>query len=360
MTHVPFASAVIAPHVLRYLHQVAQERGYDLAPALREVGLVPQSLAATGIRVSYRQGATVIARALRALDDPLLGLAVGSRQHAASWGLVGLALMTADTLGDGIAVGLGHERDAGALVQWHTRATATGGLGLVATMRDPAPDPAIERFLVDEAFSSVLAVARDALGTDLTPERVHLRHPASGSPAARDAYRDRLGVFPAFGQATNQIVFTAEQLRRVPPRRDPWVHAGAVAAVEATAAPAERGHHDLIHSLEVAIAQALPRVPTLIEHAGDLQLSERTLRRRLAAAGTSYGAIVDGVRRTAVHQLLTGTTSPLHEIADTVGFSDARTLRRAVIRWTGSPPSTLRSPAGGAAEIVLPLKGEHA
>ncbi|HEY6795501.1 MAG TPA: AraC family transcriptional regulator [Kineosporiaceae bacterium] len=344
MTYVPFAAAVIAPHMLRYLHLVAKERGHDLAPALREVGLLPQALTSTGIRVSYRQGAAVIARVLRTLDDPLLGLVVGSRQHAASWGLLGLALMTADTLGAGIAVGLSHEQDAGALVEWHTQATAAGGLRLVATTRDPVPDPLIERFLVDEAFSSVLAVARDALGGDLTPERVHLRYPAPDSSAARAVYRDCLGVPPTFGTATNQIVFTAEHLRRVPPRRDPWVHASAVAAVEATA-PTERRHHDLIHSLEVAIAQALPRVPTLIEHACDLQLSERTLRRRLAAAGTSYGAIVDGVRRTAVHQLLTGTNSTLHEIAGTVGFSDARTLRRAVVRWTGSPPSAVRSQA---------------
>lgn len=72
-------------------------------------------------------------------------------------------------------------------------------------------------------------------------------------------------------------------------------------------------------------------------------MSDRTLRRRLAAANTTYDAIVDGVRSAAVHQLLAGTTDALHDIAHAVGFSDDRTLRRAVIRWTGSPPSVVRS-----------------
>lgn len=342
MTHVPFTSAVISPHVLRYLHQVAHERGHDLAPALRRAGLIPQALTSTRMRVSYRQGASVIAHTLRTLDDPLLGLAVGSRQHAASWGLVGLALMTADNLRAGVSVGLNHQQDAGALLRWHTESAGNGGLALVATMRDPVPDPTIERFLVDEAFSSLLAVARDAFGSDLTPHQVCVHHPAPNSSTARAIYRDSFGVPPTFGQATNRIVIGAAQLRRVPPRRDPWVHAEAVAAVD-SAALTERERHDLIHTLEVSVAMALPRVPTLREHADALRMSDRTLRRRLAAANTTYDAIVDGVRSAAVHQLLAGTTDALHDIAHAVGFSDDRTLRRAVIRWTGSPPSVVRS-----------------
>ena len=344
MTHVPFASAVIAPHVLRYLHLVAAERGHDLGPDLLRAGLVREALASSQMRVSYRQGAAVIAGAIEALGDPLLGLAVGRRQHAASWGVLGLALMTADDLLTGILVGLRYQQAAGALVQWHTEPSGGHGMALVATMRDSAPDPGLEQFMVDEAFSSVIAVARDAIGPDVCPREVHVRHQAPPSPSAGAAYAEAFGVVPRFGRGANRLVLSSRQLRQAPLRRDPWVHAEAVSAIEA-AAPIDRERHELVHALEVSVAQALPRVLAIEEQARSLKVSQRTLRRRLAAFGTTYEGIVDGAREIAVRQLLIASTAPLDEIAHAVGFSDARTLRRAVIRWTGSPPSALHRPA---------------
>jgi AraC-like DNA-binding protein len=339
--HVPFNSAVIAPHVLRYLHVEARDRGHDLEPALRHAGLTLSALESGQFRVSYRQGTSVISSALRALDDPLLGLAVGRRQHAASWGILGLALMTAADLRSGIEVGLRYQQAAGALVRWRLTGAASRGVALVATMRDGSADPALERFLVDEAFSSVLAVARDAIGPGIAPREVRVRHAAPASAAERAAYQDALTVTPRFASTVNEFVFTASDLARVPQRQDPWVHAEARAVIDA-AIPAARERQELIEGIETAVAHALPRVPALREHAGRLWISERTLRRRLAASGATYEAIVDGVRSAMVRQLLTGSSRCLDEIAHAVGFSDARTLRRAVIRWTGLTPSAIR------------------
>jgi AraC-like DNA-binding protein len=136
-------------------------------------------------------------------------------------------------------------------------------------------------------------------------------------------------------------VFDSRQLSRAPLRRDPWVHAEAASAIEA-AVPIDRERHELLFELEVSVVQALPRIPAIEEQGRRLGVSQRTLRRRLAAFGTTYEAIVDGTRAAAVRHLLTTSTAPLDEIAHSAGFSDARSLRRAVIRWTGSPPSALR------------------
>jgi AraC-like DNA-binding protein len=140
----------------------------------------------------------------------------------------------------------------------------------------------------------------------------------------------------------NRIDFAASQLALVPVRRDPWVHAQAVAVVEA-AEPVERERRDLIDSIESAVARALPRVPLLREHAEALWISERTLRRRLSHFETTYEAIVDAVRSATARRLITQSAEPLGSIAREVGFSDTRALRRAVIRWTGSSPSALRA-----------------
>ena len=345
MTYVPFASAVIAPHILRYLRLEADERGHDLEPVLGRAGLSTAALHSGRTWVSYRQGASVIAETIRAFDDPLLGLAVGARQHAASWGVLGLALMTAEDLRSGILVGLRFQQAGGALVQWRIEEFENGAAALVVTMRDTSVDPALARFMVDEAFSSVLAVARDAAGPGFAAREVHVSHGAPDSAAATSAYRKVLGTAPRFSAAANRLEFDAAQLNLVPLRRDPWVHAEAVAILDSVE-PVERERRELIDAIEVSVAQALPRIPALQEHADRLWISERTLRRRLAAFDTTYEAIVDGVRATTACRLITGSTRPFGAIAHAVGFSDARTMRRAVIRWTGSPPSVLRERCG--------------
>ncbi|MDJ0462392.1 helix-turn-helix domain-containing protein [Streptomyces sp. H27-C3] len=86
-------------------------------------------------------------------------------------------------------------------------------------------------------------------------------------------------------------------------------------------------------------------MPPLTQQARARGMSERTLRRRLAECGTRYEALVDYVRLVRAEELLTTRDLPLHTIAALLGFSDARTLRRAVARWFGKDPSEMRRAA---------------
>jgi len=66
-------------------------------------------------------------------------------------------------------------------------------------------------------------------------------------------------------------------------------------------------------------------------------MSERTLRRRLSDAGTSYRELLDDVRRERALLLLDAEQS-ISLIAQHLGFSDATAFARAFRRWTGHPP----------------------
>ena len=81
----------------------------------------------------------------------------------------------------------------------------------------------------------------------------------------------------------------------------------------------------------------------LAEAAESLYLTERTLRRQLAAAGESFAAIRDRVREKRATLLLAESTLSVGAIAAEVGFSEPREFRRAYRRWTGRPPSATRA-----------------
>lgn len=66
-------------------------------------------------------------------------------------------------------------------------------------------------------------------------------------------------------------------------------------------------------------------------------VGERTLRRRLTEAGTSYRALVDDVRQERALLLLEHAQS-VSVVAQQLGFSDATAFARAFRRWTGVLP----------------------
>jgi AraC-like DNA-binding protein len=82
--------------------------------------------------------------------------------------------------------------------------------------------------------------------------------------------------------------------------------------------------------------------PTVEQVAAELALSARSLHRQLAAEGTSYQRLLDGVRcDEAIRQTLE-ERRPFKAIAAAVGFADPRAFRRAFKRWTGTTPQQFR------------------
>ena len=68
-----------------------------------------------------------------------------------------------------------------------------------------------------------------------------------------------------------------------------------------------------------------------------MTLSQRTLQRRLEEEGTSWRAELDAVRREQAERMLQAR-SDRSVMADRLGYSDTRALRRALHRWVPARP----------------------
>jgi AraC-like DNA-binding protein len=73
-----------------------------------------------------------------------------------------------------------------------------------------------------------------------------------------------------------------------------------------------------------------------------LQMSERTLRRRLKEEGTTFDVLVDELRRAMTQHYLDYPDMSLEQIAFMVGYSEAGAFRRAFRRWYGTSPTSYR------------------
>ena len=76
--------------------------------------------------------------------------------------------------------------------------------------------------------------------------------------------------------------------------------------------------------------------------ATDLGTSERTLTRKLAAAGTSFNEVLDRLRHQLALKYLTASDLHLNEVAFLLGYANQPAFNAAFRRWSGKSPSELR------------------
>lgn len=76
--------------------------------------------------------------------------------------------------------------------------------------------------------------------------------------------------------------------------------------------------------------------------ASQLNMSERTLRRKLREAGTSFRDILDNIKEQKSCELLANHSLSVEHIAHLLGYSDAANFRRAFQKWTGVSPAAYR------------------
>jgi len=85
--------------------------------------------------------------------------------------------------------------------------------------------------------------------------------------------------------------------------------------------------------------------PTSWDVARQLQISRRTLVRRLNSEGTSFKNQLDELRRQLALNLVARTQPSLMEITTLLGFSQVQAFHRAFRRWTGQTPMQYRDAA---------------
>jgi AraC-like DNA-binding protein len=73
-----------------------------------------------------------------------------------------------------------------------------------------------------------------------------------------------------------------------------------------------------------------------------LNLSERTLRRRLEAEASTFRAIKEEVKNILALKYLANTKLTIAEVASLLDYTEAANFRQAFIRWQGITPIQYR------------------
>jgi len=331
--------ARIVPFVARSLLRLIEDRGLSPERLCRGLGFTYQDLMDQALLLSHQQVRELILRAQQQLGEPALGLAAGARQTPVSWGVAGLAMLTCETFGDAINYGVAHESEAGAmvdhLVQQH-------GREVIIEVLPRQFDLQIEAYLVDETMASALAISRYLVGPTFKPLRIDL---TQARPAHAEVYRRFYRCPVRFDAGCNRLTFESHWLGTRLPGYD-RITCGLVQRQLNKVLAMPIGRHDLVEAVTNRMRFAAATRPGQKDLARMVNISDRTLRRRLVQQDTTYRAISDGARYERARDLLVNSDISIAQVAELVGYSDARAFRRAFKRWTGQLPTEFRARAG--------------
>jgi AraC-like DNA-binding protein len=329
--------SMVAPVFLGPLIAEATRHGFSPKAWFRGLEIDALDIEAPGTVISHRDAITVLRRALRSLPIAERGLELGQRAKITERGILGLGQLASATLGDALRLGARYPQSAGYLMRVREDISADGHHLVVEAYDD---DRDVQRFLVDITFSAIVALRRQLTLNHYAPREVQFIHP---TPANALAYTQVFGCAVQFGCLQNAVVTSAASLDNCLP----WANTMACrlsANLLAREATRFRSMSALAFSVERAIRRRLPETAHLADLAASLNLSERTLRRRLDQEGLSYRMLLDETRRSRAFDLMSAGERPLAEMAAATGFSDASAFSRAFKRWTGRPPSLIHEP----------------
>ncbi|WP_144640585.1 AraC family transcriptional regulator [Bordetella genomosp. 13] len=328
------APADVMPVTLRQVLSEAMRHGVAPEALCDGLGFVPQDLDAEDFLVSEPQCAAFIRRAMRLLQRPTLGLELGVRVNLVSWGPVGLGFMASGSSRELLEFAITFQRAAGRLPRLSGE-TLKNSYCLGARAQNHGRD--VATFLVDETFAALGQICRQVVGSHFNPRQIDL---VMDRPPYGAVYEEVFRCSVRFGQAENRMYFPLE------PYAIRSADARVLRQVVKWLAPRDEPAREAGSALEATVTQAIRRnladPPPLRDVAALLHTSERTLRRRLTQAGRSYAELLAEERRGRALSLISHTLRPMREIALECGFTDVRTLQRAVKRWTGLSPTALR------------------
>ncbi|MDO9236785.1 MAG: AraC family transcriptional regulator [Aquabacterium sp.] len=327
--------ATIPTHSWFGLVGMAQSWGVNAEPWFAGQGVSVEQLNQANTLISFRQAVTVIRRGLKALPPGPLGLSVGSRDAMQTFGVLGFALMSCRTVREAFELGLRYHEAAGSMMDFGAEFGPSHG---ILNLYERFPERDILPFLCEGASSSLVMMARAMLGPGFAPLRVELSYAA---PDHVSAYRQFFKCPVHFGAGGNRILFDVKDLDRPLPSHNPASLALALDACQrllALAGPQQ----DVLASVERQLRLSMRERPGIADIAHGLNVTERTLRRQLSAAGERFCDIRDRVLEQRARALLKETSLSVSDIALELGYGDSRDFRRAFKRWTGHAPVSQR------------------
>jgi len=272
-----------------------------------------------------------------AIADPGFGLTVASFWHPTTLHALGYSWLASDNLAEAFDCALRYTSIVDTESEGVLRIESTED-HYKAIIDVDWIDPPPSASAVDAVLAMLLIMCQAAYGSNFRLQRVTIQHEA---PAFRKRFEDLFQAPVDFSETENVL----------------WIDPELVKEPLATANPelvrinnrivtdylAQLDHSDLGMRVRSKLIEHLPGGHfSEAEIASSLNVSQRSLQRKLREQEMSFTQLLENTRRELAIQYARDPQHSFNEVAFLLGFTEPANFSRAFKRWHGKSPSQFR------------------
>jgi AraC-like DNA-binding protein len=312
--------------------------GFDARDCLTGTGIKPEDLLAPDpqLEFSFEQEFRFHRNLLQLTGDPLLGLKLGKAYTIQTYGLFGYAFMSAPTLRQAMTIVSKYGPLTFTLFRVNFIETATEGVLRFSRQVDIPAD--LLCYYVDRDVAAALTGVEPDQTIHVQPTGIALAHNGQGQ---QRSYEQFFGCPISFNAPRSELQVDISILDAPMPLQDAETSAICQQQCQLLLARMSKssGFINRVRQCIVARPGEFPDIETI---AKKLNMTTRTLRRRLSDEDSSYQQILGDVRYQLAREYLATSALPVEEIAAMLGYSSPGNFTHAFKRWNGEPPRAYR------------------
>lgn len=326
----------VSGSLLKTIIDVAEVKGASVKSMLAMVDLNGRDSDISETRYPTEKVMTLMDNIVSQTGDQAFGLHVGQNIKPGSLNSLGYALMSSKNLHEALKI---QKAFGGVISDSAELKVNIGGKFIRVSYTVIEDNENLARLINDLFMSTIWNYANWITRTDGRLSGLTFTH---SSPPYKELYEDIFGIMPEFGASECSFIFDKKYLE------DPLYQADK----NLNSLMRERTE-SLLHktkssaTLYAAVAHQVRKLmpcqkATLILVASALNMSERSLSRKLKEEGYSFKSVLVSVRESLALEYLNDPTMSVNEIANKLGYRDYSAFSHAFRCWTGQSPSEYR------------------
>ncbi|MCG8673391.1 MAG: AraC family transcriptional regulator [Pseudomonadales bacterium] len=285
--------------------------------------------------ITVAQYEALLKESLASTNDPALGLSLGKAIEFGDHGTLAFSALSYPNVWEALAVCIKYSKLANQIVEFKLEEDGQFNTIRIETVYFTG---SLYQTLIEIVTCLICEILKFMLDGDISSLELRFCY---GPPEYADLYQKFFEPSITFESSINEIRIPKQLAQKPQAMANP-----AVARHFESQCDEQLAQLNLAKSFQQQVREALflsrGGFPHFDEIADKLNLSPRTLRRRLQENDTSYKQILDEVRLEIADRYLSTTSLSIGEIAPLVGYTDQNSFSHAYRQLKGITPTSYR------------------
>lgn len=305
--------------------------GFSKSELLENTGIQDERLSNVNETVLPKEELQFYRNVLSLSDNPHILMEAGFQLKLQTHGVWGMALISSPTLEKAVDLGLQFV-DFSYTYNKVSKFVETEQIGIRITPKEDLGDLTIP--MMERDVSVGFMLLKGMIQEERTFDEIHFSSPRQ---APLKYFEDLFGCKVLFDQAHTELRMCVSALDHELPQHNPVAVEFCKKQLEALE-PRVHLEDDFVDKVHDYLSSTQLYRASMEDCAKSLNMSVRTLRRKLSAQDESYQSVLDGFRLMLAKKYLSSTNMTLEAISERLGYSDAANFSHAFKRWTGAAP----------------------